>query len=273
MKLKKRKFQIGGQAKRELGSFETMDLTSDAGTFTKEKEVIPRKAVFDPNKQDNNLWVGQGNRSGYLKFASEVFKNTKMMDQNVYKDESDFYLKDFQHRLSKRHDIPQGTVEAVLNTTPLGNRKLKPGVMGRYYPGTGGIALSSEYHSPTTLAHELSHSMDFRLDLSKNKADLNDLRTAYLRIPSDAERRAVNTELRYQLYKNSGRKTRTDLDNYINSLDINSLKNAVKSLGNGYISEEDINGANIDRIKHTLINVAQAPGSSSIVRAKNGRKV
>lgn len=221
----------------------------------------------DGGDLDYNMWPKGGNREHYTTFIKNRYGENYQKDWPSTGSYAPFFGMDYAQRAARRH--PQATLNNVLDvmsTTPIESRasyNVSQGgseVGGSYNPNTGAIIMNSAANpNPSYFAHELSHAMDYRLNLSEGSGasqDETDLKLAYPLLDDSRERRAVNTQLRYQLYNNSGRLTGDKLDSYIDNLNTDDLKSAIESIGTSYIKGRQVNDGNLQYIKNALKNVA-----------------
>lgn len=252
------------------------------------------KSVQSSYNSKEFLYPEVNNREEFMQLNSDRAYYNGNKDPEYLSNRSpeyNFYINDYANRLRQRHPEQAEYVKDVLSSTAFYDTPVM-GAAAEYHPN-GFINIPKRYREgeSTTLAHELSHAMDFRLNLSNKKTlesnydlskdynkkgtDAYDLHRAYNQgnFPGDEERRATNTELRYKLYQSSGGKTGESLDSYMNNLDINSLRNAADSIKSGYFSGKDINESNIEAIKNALKNVAMNTSTPYTNYAAKGGKI
>lgn len=289
MKLrKKNKFQIGGSLP-DWGP-----ITVGVFNISTPQQASSEQQVQKPAEQpDYNLWPIKGTKEEYLRLAKSKYgtwnSDTQQTNNDFQRDfpqdnsYREFFSKDYTDRARQRHpNVTLQKVNDILDTVPVISEYGPKNIGGTYDPKYGGIRLNKNAlnWNPTLFAHELGHAFDYRLNLSGDESrnrDLYNLKLAYRLIPDDREKRAVNTQLRYQLFLNSGRKTGKELDTYIDQLSIDNLRNVIKQLNTDYINERDINGGNVDSIKEALKYVASIQptefNNSLVGLAKLGKKL
>lgn len=242
---------------------------------------VPNKEIIPPTStgMDYIRYPAFGNREDYTKWFGERF-NPNLVNANKA------FFEDYAKRASMHHpNITMNDVTEIIETSPIEYGPSEDPVGGSYYIGSGNIKMNTNEHNDTYLMHELSHALDYRLGLGNiailekspdtstyrlSPQDAEYLNAAYLKIPKDAEKRAVNTQLRYRLHKNSGNKVGKELDSYIDKLRKEELIKAVDSLGTSYFTGSDINGYNFNKIKEALKNVASNNKSRPVNYASHG---
>ena len=230
------------------------------------------------------LWPHTGNKDEFMQTNQDRqyynYPKPEYINDNSL---IQFFRDDYASRVRSRHpEIKEQEVNNIIATTPI--YKTATFGAGEYAPPYGYIKINPRYNTEQTKAHELSHALDFRLNLNKYKSeeDLYDLpesntqdniqlRQTYPGIKNDSERRATNTEARYKIYKQSGGLTGKQLDSYIKGLSPDSLKSIFDQLNSEYINGSDIK--DINATKKTLIEVAHNPISSNLIFAKLGVKL
>lgn len=196
---------------------------------------------------------------------------TKSWNENRDFNASPEFYDDYSWRVKKHHpEVTDEAFNAVKNTTPIVTRKLRT-ILGKYqvrgqYIPQAGVVQVDKFNGlyPDTVSHEMGHAFDYKLNLTGtttggnlDKALLNKAYPTVHGVTDDDidERRAVNTQLRSVIQRNSG-KSKADLDTHIQNMTTEDMQKAVEGMHTGYLKKAAVSDLSLPDMKKALQDVA-----------------
>ena len=219
---------------------------------------------------ENVMFPGVANNTKLTKEQLQQ-NTTKSWNENRDFNASPEFYDDYSWRVKKHHpEVTDEAFNAVKNTTPIVTRKLgtrlgQYQVRGQYVPWSGAVQVD-KFNGlfPDIVSHEMGHAFDYKLNLTGtttggnlDKALLNKAYPTVHGVTDDDidERRAVNTQLRSVIQKNSG-KSKADLDTHIQNMTTEDMQKAVEGMHTGYLKKAAVNDLSLPDMKKALQDVA-----------------
>lgn len=238
----------------------TVNTNPSVGLGAFQGQELPSENVMFPGVANNKLTKEQLQQN-----------TTKSWNENRDFNASPEFYDDYSWRVKKHHpEVTDEAFNAVKNTTPIVTRKLgtrlgQYQVSGQYVPWSGAVQVD-KFNGlfPDIVSHEMGHAFNDKLNLTGtttggnlDKALLNKAYPTVHGVTDDDidERRAVNTQLRSVIQRNSG-KSKADLDTHIQNMTTEDMQKAVEGMHTDYLKKAAVNDLSLPDMKKALQDVA-----------------